>query len=307
MTFERPKSVHTPLFPIPTGRSPSGHLKTPVHCVLFDVYGTLFISGSGDIATVGQSTHLAEALVAVLRRHNLDRDAGQVVERLFAAIETDHRHKKAAGTDFPEVDMVRIWRQVLGSGLPIGFSVEEFAIDYERMANPVYPMPHLMETINALRDRGMAMGIISNAQFFTPLLFEWFLGKPMGDLGFDPDLVFFSYRHGVAKPSLSLFLKAKTSLEACGIAPSAVLYIGNDMRNDILPASKTGFKTALFAGDARSLRMRTEIASCATLQPDLVITDLAQLLIYITADDYDNKSEHSNTAVKRSDKFNAIH
>jgi putative hydrolase of the HAD superfamily len=53
------------------------------------------------------------------------------------------------------------------------------------------------------------------------------------------------------------------------------------MLNDIYPAKNAGFNTALFAGDARSLRLRKDIPECKTLSADLVITDLIQLLDYI--------------------------
>ncbi len=53
------------------------------------------------------------------------------------------------------------------------------------------------------------------------------------------------------------------------------------MLNDIYPAKKAGFNTALFAGDTRSLRLRKDVAECKTLSPDIVITDLIQLLDYI--------------------------
>jgi hypothetical protein len=36
--------------------------------------------------------------------------------------------------------------------------------------------------------------------------------------------------------------------------------------------------TALFAGDRRSLRLRKDDPSCRLLTPDLVITDLGQLI-----------------------------
>ena len=41
-----------------------------------------------------------------------------------------------------------------------------------------------------------------------------------------------------------------------GVAPGEVLYVGNDMLNDVYAAGQVGFRTALFAGDQRSLRMR---------------------------------------------------
>jgi putative hydrolase of the HAD superfamily len=55
------------------------------------------------------------------------------------------------------------------------------------------------------------------------------------------------------------------------------------MLNDIYPARKAGFKTALFAGDQRSLRMRSDDPRCRDLTPDLVVTDLGQLIAVIGA------------------------
>ena len=62
------------------------------------------------------------------------------------------------------------------------------------------------------------------------------------------------------------------------IAPEEALYVGNDMLNDILPACKLGFHTALFAGDARSLRRRDGDGQLEAVAPDLVLTELGQLL-----------------------------
>ena len=62
-----------------------------------------------------------------------------------------------------------------------------------------------------------------------------------------------------------------------GIAPAQVLLVGNDMLNDVLPAWKTGMRTALFAGDERSLRLREGDPRLDVFGPDLVLTDLGQL------------------------------
>jgi putative hydrolase of the HAD superfamily len=50
------------------------------------------------------------------------------------------------------------------------------------------------------------------------------------------------------------------------------------MLKDIWPATRLGFKTALFAGDRRSLRLREDDERCRVLQPDLVIDQLEQLV-----------------------------
>ena len=63
-----------------------------------------------------------------------------------------------------------------------------------------------------------------------------------------------------------------------------VAYIGNDRRNDMAPAQDVGFQTILFAGDARSLRMRDDDPTCNHVQPDLRITHLDQLTSYFLED-----------------------
>jgi putative hydrolase of the HAD superfamily len=125
------------------------------------------------------------------------------------------------------------------------------------------------------------MGIISNAQFYTPYLFNGFLHSNPKDLGFHPDLTLYSYKFGYAKPSTFMFQIAADRLENRLIPAHSTLFIGNDMLNDIYPAKQIGFKTALFAGDARSLRLRKDDPRCKNLTADLVITDLGQLLDYI--------------------------
>jgi putative hydrolase of the HAD superfamily len=75
-----------------------------------------------------------------------------------------------------------------------------------------------------------------------------------------------------------MFEAAAKNLRNMGIFSNSVLYVGNDMLNDIYPAKRVGFKTGLFAGDARSLRLRENHPKCQNLSADLVITDLIQIL-----------------------------
>jgi len=53
------------------------------------------------------------------------------------------------------------------------------------------------------------------------------------------------------------------------------------VRNDIAPSQQTGFQTILFAGDSRSLRLRTDDPGCNNVIPDLRITQLSQLASYL--------------------------
>ncbi|MBW2488970.1 MAG: HAD family hydrolase [Deltaproteobacteria bacterium] len=273
------KSYVTPLSPQPTGLSPAGQLAGTIECIFFDIYGTLFISEAGDISMARQISPRISKLKKLIAKFELDVSPRELIEKLHRAIEARHHQLKQSGSDIPEVEIDIIWQQLLACK-----DIEQardFAIEYELIANPVYPMPHLAKLLRACRQQNCQMGIISNAQFFTPLLFEWFLGDDATALGFGPELIILSYQLGCAKPSPVLFEIAAAAIESRGIARSATLVVGNDMLNDIYPARQIGFQTALFAGDARSLRLRKDDPRCRDLRADLILTDLAQLIDHI--------------------------
>lgn len=273
----------TPLSPIPTTLRQSGNLKKKIKCMMFDIYGTLFISGSGDISIAKKKSPEAYEesyeLEQLLIKFKIRKTPKAVLNDLFSGIEKKHEKLRKQGIDFPEVEIDRIWMSILKNNDPV--MVREFAVMFELIVNPVYPMPNLKEMLSACKKSKVLLGIISNAQFYTPYLFEWLLDSNLEKLGFHPDLILFSYRSGHAKPSPFMFQSAVERLKHLNVLASSALYIGNDMLNDIYPAKKTGFNTALFAGDTRSLRLRGDVAECKNLSADLVITDLIQLLDYI--------------------------
>ena len=140
-------------------------------------------------------------------------------------------------------------------------------------------MPGLVDTLNELHQRGLKISIISNAQFYTPLLFDALIGKSLSELNICTDCAIWSYILKEGKPSQRLYeLSANHLFKIYQIDPNQVLYVGNDIRNDIWPAQSVGFKTALFAGDKLSLRRRKDDPQCKRIEADLEITQLHQLL-----------------------------
>ena len=264
------------LTPIPTSSTPAGDLIHDIRCVLFDIYGTLFISGSGDISLAKQDSPQMAEIKLLLTKYKINKSPRALLTEFRGAIKARHIELRNKGIDFPEVKIDRIWQQVLQANDQN--IARQFAVEFELISNPVYPMPNLAHLLSACRQQGLLMGIISNAQFYTPYLFKWFLDSDPEGLGFNPDLIFYSYNFEMAKPSIALFETAAAKLKVKDIPPSSVLYLGNDMLNDIYPAKIAGFQTALFAGDKRSLRLRTDDPRCQDLTPDLVVTDLGQLL-----------------------------
>ena len=270
----------SPMLPQPTSMTPGGRPRARIRCILFDIYGTLFISGSGDIGVSKKASLQVQKLDHLLRQFNIRKKPRDLIQELFQAIEDEHRQLRNAGIDYPEIEIDRIWKQILKiDDLALA---RRFAIQYELIVNPVYPMPNLENALAACKQKNIAMGIISNAQFFTPLLFEWFLDAGLERLGFHPDLIFLSYQIRHAKPSTKPFEKAAAAIAARGLKTSSALYVGNDMLNDIYPAKQLGFQTALFAGDARSLRLRTDDSRCRNLSADLILTDLKQLIGHLS-------------------------
>ena len=268
-----------PLLPIPTGLAAGGRLQAPVQALMFDIYGTLFISGSGDIGTTETVTSENSLVADLLKRYAIPWTALEIGEKLREAILASHESSKLQGIDYPEVDIETIWAAILPELPPD--RRKRFALEYEMAVNPVYPMPHLEEACAQCRARKLPMGVISNAQFYTPMLFEWFLGKDLPALGFAPDLTVFSWQEGAAKPSPVLFEKAIRRIHTEGISPPHVLYVGNDMRNDVWAAQNAGFQTALFAADRRSLRKRSDDPQVADCSPDIVLTDLMDLFRWL--------------------------
>ncbi len=274
--------------PIPTGRRPSLRILSGLRAVLFDVYGTLFISASGDIGGAGRKAR-AHAFGRSLRELGVATAPG-TAERAAAllrdSITKAHGEQKARGREHPEIEireifagvLERLWSEGRLARQPDRELAEALALEYECRINPTWPMPGLSDTLEGLRARGLHLGIVSNAQYFTPLLFAAHLGAEAEGLGFDPRLCAWSYTALEAKPSVRLFATVVEKLHESGIAAGQVLYVGNDRLNDIWPAARLGFKTALFAGDSRSYRPRTRDPRLEGLEEDLLLTELPQLL-----------------------------
>ncbi|MDR0377895.1 MAG: HAD family hydrolase [Spirochaetaceae bacterium] len=249
-----------------------------IRALIFDVYGTLFSSAAGDIGAGG--AYIPGNLDSLALQFGKTYTGEELKEYFRSEVLKIHTGLFAK-TPYPEVRVEEIWdgflRKAPAGHPPGGFvmSAEELALRYELMVNPVSPMPGALETIRILKEAGVVLGIISNAQFFTPLLFDALLGASPAGLGFDQDILIYSYETGEAKPSPVLFAKAGARLSTLGISPEAVLYVGNDMLNDIYAASSVGFKTLLFAGDGRSLRLREGNRLVRNVRPDAVIRSLA--------------------------------
>lgn len=286
-----------PLDPSETGLAPKLPELTGIKAVVFDLYGTLLISGAGEICPAGtewagvvEASHKgtmprSEDREVDARANSFAREQfGEKGERFFRVYqETIIRHqdqRRSFGVAFPEVDIREVWGDALAAlGLPPreADEIEDLSVRFECAVNPVWPMPRAGEVLEQVRSSGLKMGIISNAQFYTLPVMEGLFGKTLDELGFDPSLRVFSFQVREGKPSPRLFDDLAAKARECGVEPGQIFYLGNDMSKDVLPARAVGFKTGLFAGDAESLRLGVHSNSESVLLADAVITDLAQI------------------------------
>lgn len=279
-----------PIERIDTGTMPKLQLIEGIQVIVYDFYGTLFISGVGDIG-VDDGEPDEKILLDVLSAAGVKvkhQDAGkkgfqiynEVVENIISAYESK-------GIEYPEPDIRQVWKEVLEqmeSHDLISFKQSEdlydsISIEFEARMNPVWPMPHVFETLRHFKEKGFTQGIISNSQFYTPIVLEALADQTLNELGFSNEHLHWSYKEKMKKPGIQFYKNYLEKVEALDedLRPENILYIGNDMLKDIYPAKTVGMKTALFAGDERSLKWRKEDSRCDKILPDLIITDFAQL------------------------------
>lgn len=288
---ERFKTLSEPLSPEPSDTTPILKKLSGIKSVIFDFYGTLFISGVGDIG-IDDGKSDAGLMLSALKGAEIevsDAKAGERGYDIYSKVVTDEiQELKTTGIPYPEPDIRKVWRNVLNQMYAedlIKSSTnsdqhDRMAVEFEARMNPIWPMSDLDKTLDELRSKKMVLGIISNSQFYTPVAFEALSGRTLSELGFDENLLHWSYEENRKKPGLQFYkdFLEKASANYPDLKPENYLYVGNDMLKDVYPANHFGMKTALFAGDMRSLKWRKDDSRTKDLKPDLVITELKQLL-----------------------------
>jgi putative hydrolase of the HAD superfamily len=284
------------MIPAPTLLKPLYKPDPAIKACVFDIYGTILISASGDI---DESVISIDNLKAALDASGIELAETvsdpqhvlvEMLEEFKKAIKYYHESERSEDKPYPEIDVLRIWEDIIidnrnKSHLVLNglLCIKCFTFVFEVLSNRIYPMPGMKEVIYHLANKAIPLGIISNAQFYTPVILNFFMHGTISDVEqvspFDADLTVFSYKHQRSKPDTYLFeLLKRQCLQKFGIYADEILFIGNDMFRDVYPAYLTGFKTALFAGDRKSLRLREDKPELNKLTPDFVITDLHQLL-----------------------------
>jgi len=235
-----------------------------VRAVVFDVYKTLLDVGPAPADAAARWVELARAALGAPPRHGL----AEFLAATETVIAREHAAARAAGIAFPEVYWPDVVREVLPELAALPDAAQEaFLLRQKALLHTVGPMPGAAEALGWLRQRGVPLGIASNAQPYT--LHE--LTRALGPAGLDlawfaPDLCFWSFAHGFSKPDPHVFRLLTARLRARGIAAADTLMVGDRLDNDIAPARAQGWRTWRLSampadaesGDWRALRALLE-------------------------------------------------
>ena len=288
--IKRIRELTEPLTPITVDHGTRLKKLPGIKCIAFDFYGTMFISGVGDIGIDEDQKEESEEIF----RESLSQ-AGFTVKNLSSGsaglqilqnkLEKHVNKAKEEGITYPEPEIREVWEDTLAeltdksliTGAVNESTVARFAIEFEFRINSIWPVPNLADILEKLKKRGLKLGIISNSQFYTPLAFEAIIGKSPETFGFNKDLLVWSFECGCKKPGKKFYGEFISRIHKQGMDPTEILYVGNDINKDIIPAKKLGMYTALFVGDSRSIRHEESEIENLSFAPDLVINDLSQI------------------------------
>jgi putative hydrolase of the HAD superfamily len=282
---------------------------TNIRAVICDVYGTLVDYWRDDfIDPHNKQDTLLKAFLAAAEQFSMtvsikntnpsDPPEKTLNDFYHGLIALRHEQAKKRGVAFPEIQIEEIWELIItilkrhgySPELDRGESIRDFSrkvawfYNFQALGRKLYP--GVTAALEALRNKNMVIGLLSNAQFYTPIDLTLFIrdqsaGKyeDIFEL-FDVDLTFFSYEYRIAKPHNLLFRKLFDALYEFQILPEQTIFIGNDLAIDIAPAAEVGMKTALFTGDSKSTFIHDRAGNVI---PDITFTswtDLPDLLYF---------------------------
>lgn len=212
-----------------------------VRAVIFDVYKTLLEVAPAPADAEARWADLARATFGTPPRRSL----ADFLTATEAVIAREHAAARGAGIAHPEVYWPEIVREVLPELAAFPDAAQDaFLLRQKALLHTVNLMPGAAEALVWLRQRGVPLGIASNAQPYTQHELTRALAPAGLDLAwFAPDLCFWSFAHGFSKPDPHVFRLLTSRLCARGIEAMDTLMVGDRLDNDIAPARAQRWRT----------------------------------------------------------------
>ncbi len=237
-----------------------------IQAVIFDIYGTLVYYNLGDVDDiVRRKEETKKAFRKAAKVFKFDKP-DEVYERWVEEINKEQQRKKKRGVKNPEVVIEKIWMKTLGCSENKG---RKIALFMEEKENNPRLFPGVKKCLTDLKKKGLKLGILSNAQFYTKIMMEKNLKRKM-EYFFDKDMELYSFRLGYSKPNPKGFEILKKRLRKHKIKPSETLFVGNDTLKDIWAAKKAGLKTCLYVCSQTYYKKK--------VKPDYKVKDLRDII-----------------------------
>jgi HAD superfamily hydrolase (TIGR01549 family) len=151
----------------------------------------------------------------------------------------------------PGFDLEKARQQRADEGIPEWFGGDDL-------------YPDVRPALARLRDAGLWVGIAGNQTTRA--------GGILRSLELPADMIVTSDDWGAAKPDPAFF---RRMIEAVPFDPGSILYVGDRLDNDIVPASAAGLRTALIRQGPWAWIQRDDPDACRV--PDMRVDSLAEL------------------------------
>jgi FMN phosphatase YigB (HAD superfamily) len=222
-----------------------------VKAIICDVYRTLLDVHETPVDAEPRWALLFQAVFNKVPAVSLE----QLTARCREIVSQDHQEACGRGILHPEVN----WPSVMNRALPEldalpRADVDAFLFQHALLFRSLRLMPGCAPVLRECVERGILLGVASNAQAYTLREVELALNEVALDLSiFQPDLMFWSFEHGFSKPNPHVFEILRARLKNRCLRESEALIIGDREDNDILPARAAGLRTWKFSDQRNGL------------------------------------------------------
>jgi len=205
-------------------------IESGIRAVFFDAVGTLLFPRSP----------VSHTYVEHARRHGVNLTEDHVRSAFREAFARQEELDHAAGWRTDETRERARWRAIVGDVLPGTDADRCFARLWDWFSTPAAwsVHPEAGPVLRKLLDRGLTVGVGSN---FDSRLLR--LGEVFPELAPVRGRCVISSLVGWRKPAAQFFAAL---VNAAGCEPAQVLYVGDDLRNDVEGATAAGLRAILF-------------------------------------------------------------
>ena len=225
-----------------------------LEAVLFDIDDTLF--STTEFAARARRNAVRAMVRAGIRHPEEDvyRELKEVIGEFSSNYE--HHYDKL---------LMRLPREAVAGVNPALVVAAGVVAYHDTKFEELEPFEDLPPLLRALRDAGLTTGIVTHG--WTTKQAEKLIRLQLMSL-LTPSAIFISDQVGISKPNPKLY---QTALRELGLEPEQVMYVGDNLRNDVAPPKSLGMHTT-WARRAAHAGQDPE-----AIVPDHIVDDFRQL------------------------------